>query len=368
MKGSSKLSKSRAIALATMTAHTTGALAQVAPPQAEVRLHYYFYQDWQSGPDGNRMEINNPTASVSYPIADTWAAQASFTHDTLSGATTLYHDTLTGASGLGVGDQRWSGNLTIIKNFEDFDLVVGADYSEEQDYESIGSSFQANVPSADRNTTVSFGLSTSTDDISATNNPQIQESRKTLGGLLGITQVINQRSIVQSNLTYSSSDGFLTDQYRLSDNRPSSREQWAWLTRYNLYFPETEGALHIDYRLFADSWNVLSNMFELQWHQEFGEHALIRPLIRYYTQRGAFFYDPLFPPLGKGFYSADGRLASLGSLSGGLRAEYQFSSFSVHLMYELITRRNGLRMGGKGSPDLESFYAQIIGAGITFRW
>lgn len=245
---------------------------------------------------------------------------------------------------------------------------MGADYSEEQVYKSIGNSFQVNLPSEDHNTTFSFGLSASSDDISATNNPQIEGSRNNIGGLLGITQVINHRSILQSNLTYSSSDGFLTDQYRLSDNRPASREQWAWLTRYNLYFPETESALHVDYRFFADSWDVLSNMCELQWHQELGDHVVLRPLVRYYTQRSAFFYDPLFPPLGSGFYSADGRLASLGSLSGGLRAEYQFSSFSVQLMYELMTRRNGLRIGGKGSPDLESFYAHIIGTGITIRW
>jgi hypothetical protein len=90
MRGSGKLHKGQALVLAAITAQNGGALGQATTPQAEVRLHYYFYQDWQSGPDGKRMEINNPTASVHYPINDTWTAQASFTHDTLSGATTLH--------------------------------------------------------------------------------------------------------------------------------------------------------------------------------------------------------------------------------------------------------------------------------------
>ena len=84
--------------------------AQSSDVQNEVRLEYFFYQDWQAGYD-KRMRVNSPMASVKSNIGEKDTIEGSFVYDAMSGASPLYHDTLSGASGKGIEDGREAGDL-----------------------------------------------------------------------------------------------------------------------------------------------------------------------------------------------------------------------------------------------------------------
>jgi hypothetical protein len=354
-------------ALATLSFNST-VLSQNLTLAPQVKIYYYFFEDWQKG-DKDRMRIQNPIGYFNTPIDDTWNLQGSMTMDTLSGASPLYHDTLSGASGTGIKDERWGGNLQVTKSFDRFSLSIGAEHSDENDYLAKGISLQSSIWTEDKNTTFSLGISNSNDKITSTTDAELDEDLSTYTTLLGITHILNHRSIIQSNITYTNRDGFLEEQYKIADNRPSNRDQFAWLTRYNLYFPDYQGALHIDYRFYIDSWEILSSMVEAQWYQEVDSELTLRPLIRYSTQSAAFFYNPLFPSESSNFYATDQRIASFGSLSLGLKSDYNLSSSShLTLSYEYFLQNPSLRIGGKGSAAITDLFAHFFGGGYTYQW
>lgn len=146
------------------------------------------------------------------------------------------------------------------------------------------------------------------------------------GYLLGLQQVIDENSVFQSNLTFSSADGFLSDPYKTFDNRPGSRDAIAWLNRYIRYVESADASLHLDYRYFADSWDTESHTFEVAWYQPFLDNWMIRPSVRYYSQSGAEFFTGKYPPENfKSTFSADQRTGPFTSLIVGLKLVYNIS-------------------------------------------
>jgi hypothetical protein len=138
--------------------------------------------------------------------------------------------------------------------------------------------------------------------------------------VVGITQALSPNDIVQSNLTYYTGHGYYSDPYKPLDTRPTTRETWAWLTRYNHYFVDADATLKLGYRLLLDSFGSTSNMFEAAWAQALPWGFTVTPGLRFYTQTSADFY--MNPPFPRGFvegqdYSADTRLASFGAITAG---------------------------------------------------
>lgn len=343
-------------------------LAQQSPVEPFIEFSTFSYEDWQRG-DQERMSVLAPVSYFQLPISKSWSARGSLVYDSMSGASPLYHDTLSGASGLGIEDERWAGNIAITKGFERFDITLGLEASDEDDFTARGASLQSSIWSADKNTSVQFGVSAGDDSITSTNNPALDEDRTTLGGLVGVTQVLSPVSMLQFNFSFSTSDGYLTDQYKSSDNRPASRDLYAALLRYNHYFAELQGALHLDYRAYYDSWDVRNHMAEASWYQEIGTDWMLRPLVRYVTQSEAFFYSPLYPPDSSGFFTADQRLASFGGASGGLKAVYKLSkAVDLTALYEYFHQRPSLSLGQPGSAGISSLSGHFYGLGLVTRW
>ena len=128
--------------------------------------------------------------------------------------------------------------------------------------------------------------------------------------LLGVTQVINKRTIMQFNYSLSSSSGYLTDPYKLLsvidattgktavdvsgapiyvyEQRPDSRTKHAffWQTKYML---ERGDVIDGSYRFMTDDWGVTSHTIDLKYHWQL-DHAYLEPHLRYYLQSEADFY------------------------------------------------------------------------------
>jgi hypothetical protein len=361
----------------------TPSFAQTNIDEKSAAIQYYFYNDWQEG-NRERMQVDATVGRVVAPLDSTSSLQGSFVIDTMSGASPLFHDTLsgteyaegntavdavTGASKGIIEDQRFAGNIAYTKQFEQFEIQAGAELSDEDDYLARGGSLLGTIWSEDKNRSVSFGLSSSVDKITSSVNNNLDEGRRTWSSFLGITQVIDPISIVQVTLQVGSTNGFLSDQYKLQDNRPRSRETLTILTKYNRYIDSLEGALHIDYRYFRDTWSILAHSTEVSLYKELTSELTIRPLFRYYSQSKSDFYNSLYPPFEEGFYSADQRMGGFGGISSGLKVSYMIASnFSLQFLYEFIHQNPRLKLGSKGSAGVPDLYAHFMGGGLQWRW
>ncbi|MBX7138470.1 MAG: DUF3570 domain-containing protein [Oligoflexia bacterium] len=338
--------------------------------ETEVRFAYMSYRDWQAGQQ-DRMKINAPMTWFRTAAGEHVEVEGSFVLDAVSGASPLYHDTLSGASKKGIEDNRRAGDISATYFLESYSVTLGLSSSSEDDYDSNGVSAELRHWTPDNNTLFQLGVSASDDSITSTNDPSLDESKHSFGVGFGVSQILDKESVVQSNITLASADGYLTDSYKSMDLRPRSRDQFAWLNRYILYIPEQESSLHLDYRYFQDSWGISAHTFEAAYYQPLGSAWLVRPRLRYYTQDKAEFYSNLFPPddPGSGFFSADQRLSGFGSVTAGLRIERQLGDKVFgNISYDYIRQQGSLESFSPGSPNLDPFNASILGIGMYMKW
>ncbi len=290
--------------------------------------------------------------------------------DTMSGASPRYHDTLSGASAIGISDRRTAGDVTYTHAFEHYDVSVGTEYSDEHDYRAKGVQLKGTAWSEDRNTAITAGFGGSYDAISSTNDPSLRKDRHTGTGFIGWTQVLDRRTILQTTVTFTSSDGYHSDPYKSYDNRPKSREQYILLSRLNRYFKDLGGALHVDFRIFLDSWHLYSGTVDMSWYQPLGTNWMLRPVLRLYSQQAASFYSNLFPPdTGATFYTADQRMASFGSIAVGSRLEYKLSTaVNAAIGYEFFHQNPNLSVLSKGSAAIGTLYGELVTAELRAQW
>lgn len=340
--------------------------AQMVDP-GYVQFKYLDYREWQPG--GRRMRIDLPGLYAFKPLSDTLAIEGSLSYDGMSGASPLFFNALSGASGEGVHEYRASGDVKLTKFFDGYSVGVGAAYSHERDYISRAGSVELRTWTADKNRTYTLGFAGAADRINTQNGAAQGERKYVLDFLAGITQVFSPTSIVQSTLTYSRGHGYFTDPYKLLDNRPDTRRLVAWLTRYNEHFPSVDGTLQLAYRYLDDSFGADSHMLEAAWVQPLPMGWSVRPSLRYYTQKAAYFFYG--PPIGRGFqagepYTADARLSAFGAwLPGILFVKQLDNGVSVDLKLEYYEQRGSWRLGGDGTEGLLPFSARWIQVGVT---
>jgi len=362
-----------AAALALPGILPAAALAQSAPDEGVIALRYYDYRDWQPGVD--RMSVKSPSLYAFVPLSDSLTVEGSLVYDSVSGASPLYHDAVSGASGRGIGDYRSAADAKVTKYFGDSSLAAGAAYSHEQDYISRAASVEWRTWSDDRNRTYAIGFGAAKDRINAVegvNAPVLDQPRETYDYLLGITQVLDAASVVESSVTWSDGRGYFSDPYKLHDTRPNHRRIFAWLTHYNRYFAAPDATLRLGYRYLDDSFGDRSHMLEASWVQALPYGLTLTPTIRYLTQSAARFYrDPPFP---QGFvpgqsYTADERLSAFGAVTLGVRLAKELPHrLTIDVAFNAYRQRGDWRMDVHGSPALAEFSARWIEFGLAKRF
>src|SRR5690606_467928 len=111
--------------------------------------------------------------------------------------------------------------------------IFGANLSKEYDYTSLGASATLAWDFNNRNTTFTTGLSFNLDTVKpvgeipdgltampttiTVNKASVGDSdnKTVVDVLLGITQVIGRKTLMQFNYTYGQDDGYLTDPYKI---------------------------------------------------------------------------------------------------------------------------------------------------------
>ena len=297
----------------------------------------------------------------------------------------------------------------------DWKVTAGGNFSSEYDFQSLAGNLLLSRDFNQRNTTLSLGGSFETDNIEPVGglpNPLARmipsppgyddddehedddditargssESKTVADVLIGVTQVLNRNALLQLNYTYSQSDGYLTDPYKivsvieaeaagnlgeplyhLYENRPDTRSKHGLYAGTKWYFGGD--ILNASYRYMTDDWGIDSHTIDLRYRFDIGNDSHLEPHLRYYTQSAADFYQRalLSNVAVPQYVSADYRLGELTGTTLGLqygtrigsgefrvRAEYFVQSGSVEEQVNI-----GVQQQYDLFPDVEAAIVQF---------
>ena len=377
------------------------------------RVEETYNADFQYGnyvESNNRMRVDIFESALSAPIGKSMTASVNLVEDSISGASPVFNSRDTsgktvqvksGASptsscGKSICELRDAISSNLAYFFDKAALSFGGGYSREHDYASKYFNTTGSLDLNKKLTTLNFGASVAFDEIQP--SPSIWNSRpadfrahKTSQQyLLGVSQVIDKNSLVQSNMTFGYHTGFMSDPYKWvtfyngnvssdfqQDKRPNERFEWAWLTQYVRHFEQfNHAALHTDYRFSTNDWGVNAHTFEMSWHQPIADGWQVIPRFRYYSQDKADFYQPVFAGGSADYtsYSSDYRLAGFGTLSGGLKFSKEinelqpFSQLKFQTGFEYYAHKADFQMGGSSSGNFANFGYYLVTASFNLKY
>lgn len=349
-----------------------------APEKGVIAFKYLHYQDSQPGLQ--RIKVDSPSIYVQAPLGSDWSVEGSAVVDTLSGATPRWQSTVSTASTM--HEERKAGDVKVTRYFERSAYAIGASHSAEHDYVSNAVSVEGSWSSDDNNTTLNLGVGAASDRIHPVNGGQqgvLNDTRKTVELIVGLTQAISASDVAQVNLTYWHGTGYFSDPYKTLDFRPRERTQAALLARWNHHFEGDRSTLRLSYRFYRDSYRINAHTVQAEWVKPVTGNFVLTPLVRLYSQSAASFYVdsqtdaagfPVFPDVAPGqLNSGDQRLSAFGAITLGLKAEYRLTPlWTVDGKIEGYEQRSNWRLGGQGSTGLDPFRATFVQFGASRRF
>ncbi len=181
------------------------------------------------------------------------------------------------------------------------------------------------------------------------NRRESSDTRKAAEFSLGLTQIIDRRSLMQLRFTRSHFSGYLNDPYKLLsviddqnlatlgatleyrfENRPQSRDL---NTLYLAYKRDMARAvLDVSLRYSKDDWDVSATALDLRYRHPLSGKSYLQPHLRLYRQHEAEFYrynlvtSEALPE----YASADTRLASFDAITIGLKYGFAADQEGMH--------------------------------------
>jgi hypothetical protein len=429
-----QLKKPIGATLATATCGLLGALpaapaaAQEAPKwEVDTSLLYY-------GEDDSRVTDASLFTSIRRALDEDRNFNLSLTVDSLTGATpngaapSSGVQTFTNASGnstyvIAPGEQpldtefldtrvaltgSWQQSLG-----EAMRWSAGFSASDEYDYLHLGVQGRLERDFNLRNTTVYVGAAYGKDDMNPVGGTPIglapmleadndsnkagDDSKDVMDVLVGVTQVLSRRSLIEVAYSYGKSDGYLSDPYKflsvvdpvtglpvlgpvgsglnryLYEHRPDARTKQSLFAEWRHAFDRDSMA--VSFRLMDDDWGVTSQTVDARYRWNLNSDSYVEPHLRYYKQGEADFYRTVLfdgAPLPE-YASADYRLADSEAFTAGVKYGHRTErgEWSVRLEYYQQTAEPspgsvvGDLVNHELIPDLN---AVIVQFGYKFRF
>lgn len=237
-------------------------------------------------------------------------------------------------------ETRNQANFGLGYEWDEAAINAGGGFSLENDYESVYGNINGRLDFNQKLTSLKFGAGYTSSEVSAILDPDLlpyltrtaylnqierrsgseilRGDRQDWTGNLGLTQVLGKNSLIDANIGYTHSSGFMENPYKvmtvifvnpdnispdptipingdaraLLEQRPDRRNQLALGSKYVQYISPLDAALHLNYRFSFDDWGINAHTFEADWVQPLGKGWTITPRIRYYSQDSADFYQP----------------------------------------------------------------------------
>ncbi len=341
----------------------------------------------------DRVSVNTTHVVVENDLGDEEFVRANFIYDTITGASPngriIPADQgsggsipFTSASGftlnvndVGSAGQKWLTEFTDKRAAIDLSWekpitrtlrrIFEGNFSSENDFTSYGGAATMVWDLNQRNTTVTGGLSVLKETVSPDSGTPLELAiancndtapalpvwancnitsprfgnghKRVFDGVIGVTQVINKRTITQLNYSHGVSLGYLTDPYKLIsvvdnnldgeevlilyEKRPDrrARNSLYWKTVSQL---SPKKVVDFSYRYFWDDWGIKSHTIDYKYRYDYAPKSYLQPHIRYNTQSSAdFFHNAIDAAVNElpRYASADYRLDKLQTYSIGLK-------------------------------------------------
>jgi hypothetical protein len=361
------------------------------PAETQFNAGYYYYDE-----GGRRMTVKTFQQNLTVRLGDAFDMTFGGVRDAISGASPIFNLPRYDCAGpnggcrvagvrqvlftRGFEDVRDEGNLKLNYYWGDTTIGLGGGASNENDYASDFVSLDVRQEFNDKLTTLAFGWSLASDEVTPANMKGFYADKTVHQFLLGVTQVLDKNTYVQANVAYSWGRGYLTDPYKavyvadldrvLQESRPGDRHQWNGLIRLVHYFPGLRSALHFDYRYTVDTWGMDAHTFEASWNQSLGSGWAVTPTFRYYSQDSVDFYGDYFASLpDSGHYSSDYRLAAFGAVSGGLRvSKTLFERLRIDAGFEYYDRQSDLALGSHRDNSFADYSYALYNVGFNLKF
>ncbi len=209
---------------------------------------------------------------------------------------------------------------------------IGASASKEYDYTHVGLNAKFATDFNKRNTTLSAGVAIGHDqidpeggipvpyspmlDVGDLSNRVGTDTKDILDVVVGVSQVLSRNLVVQANYSYSYSEGYLNDPYRILsivdgvsgdtiprtppagvegpshefvfESRPTERTKHSLYTQAKYYMDGK--VLDVSYRYMTDDWEIDSHTVDLRYRWPLGASKYLEPHLRFYSQNEAEFY------------------------------------------------------------------------------
>lgn len=222
-------------------------------------------------------------------------------------------------------DTRWAFNLGLSRRVGQHTPGTLMSFSQESDYQSLGISLQDAIDFNRKNTTFLVG-GAFTHDAMTPANGRDNATKDTVDALLGITQVLTPTTLLTANIAVGQVTGFISDPYKLVElngnlsyeKRPDSKTKQIVYLGINQFITTLDAGIELGLRYYGDSFGISAETLSLAWYQKLGNHFILSPSVRYYTQTAADFYDVRFTGTPE-FYSSDYRVSAFTGTSFGLK-------------------------------------------------
>ncbi len=384
------------------------------------RIEESYNADFQYGnysESNQRINVDIFEGALSTPLGKTMTASVNLVRDTITGASPVYNQKnangtikqiLSGASptsqcGASICEQRDAISSGLTYFFDAASINVGGGFSQEHDYTSRYFNTNLSLDLNKKLTTLNYGASVAFDEVEPSPSPWnanpigFKRSKTSQQYLLGLSQIIDKDSVLQSNMTFAYSTGYLSDPYKVvafydanapllfggtlyanmlkPDKRPEEKFQWAWLTQYVRHFGQfNDAALHVDYRFNTDDWGINAHTAEVSWHQPIGNGWQLIPRLRYYSQDQADFYQAVGNNLQATTYSSDYRLAGFGAISGGIKLAKEISDIKplsqlkFQAGVEYYDHSADYQLGGNNTGSFADFSYYLVTASFNLKF
>jgi hypothetical protein len=255
---------------------------------------------------------------------------------------------------------------------------LGAHYSTETDYMSLGASASVSYEIMNRLTTLTAGLGYNGDEVfpiggtrdglsdGAVTVQGLRNPKTVTSGMLGVSRVLTRRWLIGLAGTLQGEDGYLTDPYKvvslvdsttlevggqLTEKRPDTRRRASLL--FSSTYHMSEDVLYVSLRGYDDDWAIRSGTADLRLRHQLGPDSYLQPHLRYYAQTAADFYvlgliagQPL-----PAYASSDYRLGPLRTATLGLTYGFHLSGLPGQVSLRAEYLRQWLAVGGGEDGD-----------------
>jgi hypothetical protein len=321
-----------------------------APQATQVRLDTMFYHD------SDHVDVISPQVAAAAALDDDGGAVSAIA--VVDVVTAASVDVVSEATP-GFTEVREEVDLRVAKRVGTWLPAARYRYSHEPDYVSHGAgvSFAKRIGGADTTLTASLDVTHDTVGRSGTDFDVFSRSLWTVAGEVGVTQIVDPRTVVRAVYTLTVQDGYLAkpyryvplfeaaavaaagdtlglatfDAYRLPErppeNVPELRVRSAIGLRGLRYLAGLDGSLRLDYRLYFDDWGMWSHTLELGLRVPFGERWLGELTSRTTYQTSVWFWQREYvvpgPAVIPEWRTVDKELSSQLAETLGLRAEWR---------------------------------------------